>query len=98
MTETANPTARRAPKHCVTCWSVHEPCVCGRCHSGTPPMDPYCESCAHHHPSGDEHCPNCGQPASNGFHAAANLDDCPVWVAGGGWVPVADLTAAGRGR
>ena len=31
-------------------------------------------------------CPNCGQPAASGHHASDNLDACPKWVQGKGWV------------
>ena len=74
------------PRQCRECQTAHEPCVCERCHGGPPPLDPWCERCDHHHVAGDSHCPNCGQPASSGFHACWNLDDCPEWVAGVGWV------------
>lgn len=79
-------------KECSTCCTVHKRCVCGRCHGGPPPAEPYCESCDRHHPAGDEHCPNCGQPASSGFHAGMNLADCPVWGGARGWIPTTELT------
>ena len=57
---------------------------------------PYCQSCGHHHAEDESHCPNCGQSASSGFHAAWNLDQCPIWINGPGWVPRADTTTEER--
>jgi hypothetical protein len=37
-------------------------------------------------------CPNCGQPATSGHHASENLENCPKWVPGKGWVPRALAT------
>jgi hypothetical protein len=82
-----NPNAVTGPQYCRECASVHERCVCDWCHAGPPPQEPYCESCDRHHPAGDLHCPNCGQPASSGFHASWSLDECPVWEEGR-WVPI----------
>lgn len=39
----------------------------------------------------DNCCPNCGQPAASGHHASENLDACPKWVAGRGWVTGANI-------
>jgi hypothetical protein len=42
----------------------------------------------------DARCPNCGCIALARFHAAIDLDLCPHWVPGKGWVATADLTEA----
>jgi hypothetical protein len=64
--------------------------------STTTEPQPYCESCGDHHAEDESHCPNCGQAASSGFHAAWNLDQCPIWINGRGWVPRADTTTEER--
>jgi hypothetical protein len=52
-----------------------------------------CEQCLRRHAEGEPHCPNCGQPASSGFHASDYLERCPDWIEGRGWVPRAALPA-----
>lgn len=96
MNTTANPNIVSGPEHCYTCDSTHERCVCEWCHAGPPPAEPYCASCDRHHADGEEHCPNCWLPASSGFHAAPNIDECPIWITGRGWVPMEETTREER--